>query len=142
LVNASGRTVGDAYMEESPNGVLIKVDLREAEPGIHGFHIHEKGRCEAPTFESAGDHFAPGGNEHGFLSADGPHAGDLPNAHVLVSGATSFEHFLEGVTLRPGERSLLDADGSALVMHGDADDYRTDPGGKSGDRIACGVIMR
>jgi len=142
LVNASGKAVGDAYLEESANGVLLKVDLREAEPGIHGFHIHETGRCEAPSFTSAGGHFAPQSKQHGFLSADGPHAGDLPNAHVLVRGAASFEHFLPGMTLSRGEHGLLDADGAALVMHQSSDDYETDPGGESGGRIVCGVIMR
>ena len=142
LVDTSGKTIGDALLRETPNGVLLQVDLASAEAGVHAFHIHETGRCDRPAFESAGGHFAPGGAEHGLLNAKGPHAGDLPNVHVPRDGRLSFEYLIARVTLRPGDRSLLDADGSALVMHRDRDDYTTDPAGSAGDRIACGVVMR
>jgi Cu-Zn family superoxide dismutase len=73
----------------------------------------------------------------------GPHAGDLPNVHVPASGDLAFEYFVDDVSLRSGRRdSLLDADGSALLMHQGADDYRTEPAGDAGTRIVCGVIMR
>lgn len=143
MKNTSGATVGDATLQETPHGVLLKVDLRGVQPGVHAFHIHETGRCEPPAFESAGGHFAPGGRQHGILNPDGPHAGDLPNVHVLTGGDVSFEYFVSHVTLRTGQRdSLLDADGSALVMHEGADDYRTDPAGDAGSRLVCGVIIQ
>ena len=142
LIDASGKTIGEALLRETPNGVLLQVDLASADAGAHAFHIHETGRCERPTFESAGGHFAPGTAEHGLLDANGPHAGDLPNVHVPADGRLSFEYLVPRVTLRPGDRSLLDADGSALVMHRDRDDYTSDPAGDAGDRIMCGVIMR
>ena len=142
LVDASGKTIGDALLRETPNGVLLQVDLGSAEAGVHAFHIHETGRCDRPAFESAGGHFAPGGAEHGLLDAEGPHAGDLPNVHVPADGRLSFEYLVAQVTLRPGDGSLLDADGSALVMHRDRDDYTSEPAGSAGDRIVCGVVIR
>ena len=142
LVDGSGKTIGDAVLKETPNGVLLQVDLASAEAGAHAFHIHETGRCDRPTFESAGGHFAPGGAEHGLFDPKGPHAGDLPNVHVPADGRLSFEYLVPRVTLGPGDRSLLDSDGSALVMHRDRDDYTSDPAGNAGDRIVCGVIMR
>ena len=141
--DSSGRTVGEAVLTQTPNGVLLKVDLRGVEAGVHAIHIHQTGRCDPPTFESANGHFAPDTNEHGFLDERGPHAGDLPNIHVPESGSVSFEYLVDRVTLhggRPG--SLLDADGAALVMHAEPDDYQTDPAGAAGDRLVCGVIMR
>jgi Cu-Zn family superoxide dismutase len=143
LVDTSGKTMGDALLRETPNGVLLKVDLESAEAGVHGFHIHETGRCDRSTFESAGGHFAPRGAEHGLLDPKGPHAGDLPNVHVPADGSLSFELLVPDVTLRSaGDNSLLDGDGSALVMHRNRDDYTSEPAGSAGDRIACGVIMR
>jgi Cu-Zn family superoxide dismutase len=142
LVDTSGKTIGDAFLRETPNGVLLKVDLGSAAAGVHGFHIHETGRCDRPTFESAGGHFAPRGAEHGLLDPKGPHAGDLPNVHVPADGRLSFEFLAPNLTLRSGDASLLDDDGSALVMHRDRDDYTTEPAGSAGDRIACGVVMR
>lgn len=141
--DAAGATVGDATLRQTANGVLLKVDLRGVKPGIHAFHIHETGQCTAPSFESAGGHFASQKRQHGFLDAGGPHAGDLPNVHVLESGDVSFEYFVEDVTLSGGNgASLLDTDGSALVMHAGSDDYHTDPAGAAGARLACGVIMQ
>ena len=94
-----------------------------------------------PTFESAGGHFNPAGAHHGFSNPDGAHAGDLPNLHV--GGApTEMEILVPGTTLGSGSTSLLDADGAALVLHGAADDYRSDPAGNAGARIACGVVTR
>jgi Cu-Zn family superoxide dismutase len=143
MQDRSGRNVGDARLTYTQNGVLLKVDLRGVEPGIHAFHIHQTGRCDPPSFESANGHFSPGQNEHGFLDERGPHAGDQPNLHVPTSGHLSFEYVVGKVTLQSGQPgSLLDADGSALVMHAGADDYRTNPAGSAGDRLVCGVIMR
>ena len=99
--------------------------------------------CTAPTFESAGGHFNPTGAAHGILSDKGAHLGDLPNIHVPPSGV-NVELFVPGVSLqsRPGLHALLDDDGAALVIHAKPDDYRTDPSGDAGDRLACGVIVK
>jgi Cu-Zn family superoxide dismutase len=112
-------------------------------PVGHAFHIHEKGQCDAATsFESAGGHFAPLKHTHGYLSADGPHAGDMPNQFVGSDGALQLQVVNPNVTLGSGEGALFDADGSALVLHAKLDDYRSQPSGDAGDRIACAVIQR
>jgi Cu-Zn family superoxide dismutase len=142
LADANGRSVGEALLQQTPHGVLIRVELRDVSPGVHALHIHEVGRCDAPSFESAGPHFAPSGQKHGFLHRDGPHAGDLPNVAVPSTKQETVEHFVAGVTLDAGPRSLLDANGSAIVIHARQDDYTSDPAGNAGDRIACGRIVQ
>jgi Cu-Zn family superoxide dismutase len=140
--NTGNQPVGEAVLRQTPNGVLITVNLRDLPPGEHGFHVHEKGTC-LPPFDSAGGHFNPTHKAHGFEDAKGPHAGDLPNLVVPESGTVKAELFTDRITLDPGKPdSVIDQDGSALVIHAGADDYRTNPAGDSGARIACGVIER
>jgi len=141
LVDGSGRGVGQARLQQSPHGVLLRLELKNATPGVHGLHIHEVGRCDAPSFESAGGHFSPARRDHGFLNPSGAHAGDLPNIFVPSSKELSIEYLVPDVTLDPGPRSLLDANGSAIVIHADQDDYFSDPAGHAGDRLACGPII-
>lgn len=136
LIGTGGETVGTVELRDGAGGVLLKVEVEGLEPGEHGLHIHETARCE-PPFESAGGHYAPAGRSHGFLSSGGPHTGDLPNL-VVAEGAAraAVQAWVAGVTVE----QLTDGDGSALVIHAGADDYRTDPAGDSGDRIACAAI--
>ena len=140
LTDANGGSVGTARLQQTPHGVLMKLDLQDATPGVHALHIHEAGRCEPPSFQSAGNHFEPSQRQHGFLNLDGPHAGDIPNIDVPPTRRLTVEHLLSGVTLDDGPRSLLHADGSAIIIHADEDDYASDPSGNAGDRIACGRI--
>src|SRR5690606_15593276 len=106
----------------------------------HGFHFHQTGQCEAPGFDSAGEHFNPTNASHGTAHPQGPHAGDIPNI-TGASGATHVDQTNSMVTLAEGAaNSLFDADGTALVVHADPDDYETQPSGNAGARIACGVI--
>jgi Cu-Zn family superoxide dismutase len=140
LRSAAGESVGDVSVRETATGVLMTIRLRGVAAGVHGLHVHEVGRCEPPSFESAGAHFNPTDAPHGFHQAKGPHLGDLPNVHVEQGGGLEVEVFAKGMTLKPGETSLMDKDGSAIVVHAGADDYTSDPAGESGDRIACGVI--
>ena len=142
IKDAMGNTVGNATLRETSSGVLIKVDLMNVPPGVHALHVHTTGKCDAPMFMTAGGHFAPGGTKHGLMATGGPHAGDLPNIFVPADGKLSLEVLEPGVTLAAGPRSLLDADGSAIVLHATADDYMTDPAGNAGGRIACGVITK
>jgi Cu-Zn family superoxide dismutase len=140
--HAIGKTIGTATLRETSSGVLLKVDFTGAPGGTHALHVHTTGKCDAPMFMTAGGHFAPGMTKHGLLATGGPHAGDLPNIYVPADGKLSMEILEPNVTLAAGPRSLLDADGSAIVLHATADDYMTDPAGNAGGRIACGVINK
>lgn len=141
LQNTEGETIGEAILTQMVNGVLITLDASNLPPGVHGFHIHEKGICEPPTFESAGGHFNPTNSKHGFDHPEGPHAGDLPNIIVRDDGTVKAEVFADMVTLETGkENSLLQESGTSLMIHSGADDYHSQPSGDAGDRIACGVI--
>lgn len=143
LKTAQGQKMGEARLQEAPSGVLITVTLTGAPAGAHAFHIHDAGKCEPPAFTTAGGHFNPASKKHGLLEAAGFHAGDLPNVNVPASGSLSFEFLASGVTLKAGEaNSLFDANGAALVLHAKGDDYKTDPSGAAGDRLACGVIEK
>ena len=112
-----------------------------APAGERAFHIHAVGKCE-PPFTSAGGHFNPASKKHGIAAAEGSHAGDMPNLHVPASGELMVEILNGAVTLEKGKaNSVFDSDGSAIVIHAGVDDYKTDPTGNAGDRIACGVIQ-
>jgi len=136
IKNLDGETVGTAVLRETDAGVLLHVKLAGLPPGVHGFHIHEKGECE-PPFETAGGHLMGEDSEHGYFKAQGAHAGDMPNIHVPESGELELEVLTGVEELEP---QLFDADGASLVIHRGADDYRSQPSGDAGERIACGVI--
>jgi Cu-Zn family superoxide dismutase len=143
LLDAQGNVVGSAQFTEGTGGggVVVTVQAQSLTPGEHGIHLHETGACEGPAFESAGGHINPTGAQHGLENPQGPHAGDLPGLSVGADGTASYQATNTLVTLSGGGAgSLLDADGSALVIHAAADDQVTDPTGNSGDRVACGVI--
>lgn len=130
-------------------GVEITVQVQGMKPGPHGFHIHTQGECapgpDAATgklvaFGAAGGHFDPHGTHtHGQpgKSSRQIHAGDVPNLVVGSSGSGMMRHVHTDVTLAPGPDSIV---GRSLVVHEGEDDYRTNPAGNSGPRIACGVI--
>jgi Cu-Zn family superoxide dismutase len=140
LKDKSGKEVGTVDLVQTPHGVLLKLSVKGIPAGEHAFHVHAVGKCE-PPFTSAGGHFNPGGAKHGMAAADGPHAGDMPNLHVPASGALAVEVANPAISLVKGQpNSVFDADGSAVIIHAGADDYKTDPTGNAGDRIACGVI--
>lgn len=141
IVNSDGNEIGTAELTETKKGVKIRLTLRGVEPGEKAVHFHETAKCDPPKFTTAGAHFNPSKKEHGFDNPKGYHAGDLPNLVISKNGAVDFEIITSNVTLEKGKKnSLLDEDGSALVIHAGPDDYVTDPSGNSGDRIACGII--
>ena len=142
IKDAQGKSVGSANFRETKNGLLIIVNTKGLPEGLHAVHIHSVGKCEGPSFTSAGGHFNPLGKKHGLGNPDGPHAGDLPDLYVDKDGVGRYEALRESMTLRPGETSIFDSDGSAIVIYATPDDNVTDPTGNADDRIACGVITK
>jgi len=143
LVNAAGQTIGQVRAWQTAGGVTFRIDASGLPHGVHGIHVHSVGRCDPPDFASAGPHWNPAGRKHGLSNPAGPHAGDLPNVEVAANGVLGATLTLPAASLfappdAPG--ALIDADGSALVIHAQADDNMTDPSGNSGARIACAVI--
>ncbi|BDG09794.1 superoxide dismutase family protein [Anaeromyxobacter paludicola] len=142
LVDAKGQELGTAKLVEEDGGVKMELMVANLPPGKHGIHVHAVGKCDPPDFKSAGPHFNPGNKHHGLHNPQGPHAGDLANLEVKPDGRARELVTLKGVTLGGGERSLFQPGGTALVIHADPDDEKTDPAGNSGARIACGVIEK
>lgn len=140
LLNAQGQPVGSAVLADTEGGVRVNLSVRGLPAGTHGVHIHQNGQCTAPDFTSAGPHYNPTSRQHGSQNPAGPHLGDLPNMTVAAGGTGELETVARGVTLR-GANPLLKPGGTSLVVHAAADDYRTDPSGNSGARIACGTIV-
>jgi Cu-Zn family superoxide dismutase len=141
MKDAQGQPVGTVLLEQTPHGVLVTADLTNLPAGVHAIHIHEVGKCE-PPFKTAGAHFNPEHHKHGIMEKSGMHAGDMPNLSVDEAGKAKAQFFITGITLGKGKTSVFDADGSAVIVHAQADDYKTDPAGAAGDRIACGVIEK
>jgi Cu-Zn family superoxide dismutase len=142
IIDARGKEIGTATLTQQPNGVLIESQVSGLQQGTRAFHIHQKGVCETPSFESAGGHFNPTDRKHGMEVFGGPHAGDLPNIIVGPDGSARASTLNPYVTLGPGKTSLLGEDGTALVIHAGQDDYRSQPSGDAGNRIACGRVER
>jgi len=141
LKNAAGQSVGSAVFREKGGRVHIVVQAQGLAPGRHGIHVHAVGRCEPPAFQSAGDHFNPLGREHGLENPEGAHAGDLPVLEADASGRAQYVADTDRLTLAPGATSVFDSDGSALAIHAQADDQRSEPSGNSGDRLVCGQLV-
>jgi Cu-Zn family superoxide dismutase len=138
--DTGGRTVARGSVSQVGDALRVRIEAAGLPAGIYGAHVHTAGRCDPPAFESAGPHWNPTGRQHGRDNPGGQHLGDLPNLMVGTDRRGSFEFTIPGATLSGGARPVLDGDGAAIVIHARADDYRTDPSGNSGTRIACGVI--
>lgn len=136
LKMADGTDVGKAVAEEIDGTIRVMVEVHGMTKGVHGTHVHAVGKCEGPDFASAGGHWNPTAHQHGKDNPMGPHAGDMPNLSVGDDGRDRTIFTLPGGTYA----GLMDEDGAALVVHANADDYKTDPSGNSGGRIACGVF--
>ena len=141
LANSAGDPIGTAQLLARANNLYLAVAIAGLEPGAHGFHLHTRGTCTAPDYKSAGGHLNPLDKEHGSLNPAGQHLGDLSNLEVGSSRSASNTYDL------PGDRNrlidwLFDDDGTAIVIHAGPDDYRSDPAGDAGARVACGVLIR
>lgn len=139
LTYANGAPAGTVQLFESGNRLRIAAAVVGAPEGAHGFHLHETGTCTRPDFTSAGGHLNPEGKDHGTLDPDGSHLGDLPNLIVAADGTGTIDAMVSS-DREEALRAIFDADGTAVVLHAGADDYRTDPSGDAGSRIACGVM--
>ena len=142
IINVDSRSIGHVTLTEVPKGVRLDLQVSGLAAGRHGLHIHSMGRCDPPDFRSAGPHFDPDGRRHGAKNPEGRHGGDLPNLEVDGSGHADLDFLIEGATLADGPHSLLLPEPRSIVIHADPDDELTDPAGKSGARIACGILQR
>ncbi len=146
LQDTLGREIGRVNLTERPGtrGVELEVSIeRGALPGQHGVHFHAVGKCDsASAFATAGPHFNPTDKKHGAFNPDGPHVGDLEPITVDDFRSAHFLWLDTRITLGTGPTSLMDADGTSIVLHALPDDQRTDPSGNSGARIACGIITK
>ena len=141
LKNGAGQTIGTVSLTEAPKGVLMRVEAKGLTPGWHGLHFHEKADCSKSDFTSAGAHTRHQGHGdakavHGLLNAEANETGDLPNIHAGADGAATAEVFTTLTTLS----ALRDGDGSAVLIHANADDHKTQPIGGAGARVACALV--
>jgi Cu-Zn family superoxide dismutase len=139
-----GKPVGTADFATVNRGVLITFDLHDLAPGAHAIHLHTSGNCDAKSaFTAAGPILTliPG-KQHGYLAEGGPEAGDLPNQFAGADGKLHASVITTGFGLGNGKRSIFDRDGVAIIVDARGDDYRTQPLGNAGERIACGVVIR
>jgi len=138
MTGSDAKDIGTVRLTETPHGLLLSVDLKDLPPGWRALHIHGAGDCSdhADHFMKAGGHAAAEGQEHGFLSDKGPHKGDLPNIFVTADGTAKAEFYTNLIAVA----DLTDADGAAMMIHAEKDDYISAPAGNAGTRLACGVI--
>jgi Cu-Zn family superoxide dismutase len=139
IINRQGQPIGTAYLTQDSLGVRVRAEVSGLTPGEHGLHIHSRGACDPPEFKSAGPHYQPEERSHGFLDPQGPHAGDLPMLGADAQGNVDDYDFTTA-WVRLSRESLLNPEGTALIIHAQPDNYLTDTGGSTGPRIACGVI--
>ncbi|HUG73394.1 MAG TPA: superoxide dismutase family protein [Steroidobacteraceae bacterium] len=142
LTSVAGRSVqGGLTVVNQGSGVSIRGEITGLAPGKdHGFHLHEVGECTLPNFASAGAHFNPTEAAHGGPESTDRHLGDLPNAKADADGRALIDVNVEGVTFVDKDGAPTEILGKSIVVHALPDDFKTQPSGGSGDRIACGVI--
>ena len=141
LKDAKDTSIGTVTLADGTSGVLMQIEVNGLAPGWHGTHLHMKGDCSDASagFKASGAHVGHGGGaEHGLLNPKGPETGDLPNIYAAENGTAKAEIFLSGMKVV----DLVDADGTAIIIHANQDDHTSQPIGGAGDRVACGVIAK
>lgn len=140
LAPTAGNTAkGTVTFTQKGDKVVVDAKLTGLTAGGHGFHVHEKGDCSASDGMSAGGHLNPSGKPHGDPNASDHHAGDMPMLHADASGNAMLSAELGPMTVGSG---ITDIVGKSVIVHKDADDFKTQPTGNSGARVACGVINK
>lgn len=135
-----GKAWGRVSFHEAEGKTFVRADVNGLAPNQQfGFHVHEKGDCSAPDFTSAGGHFNPETKPHGDHRTPQAHAGDLPNLSANGEGVATMSFNSSVLTVTQGPRSVV---GRAVIVHASPDDYKTQPTGNSGARIACGVVKQ
>jgi superoxide dismutase, Cu-Zn family len=143
LADGQGQPIGTAKISDNKDGgVSINLDVKNLVPGEHALHFHGTAKCEGPGFTTSGGHFNPAMKQHGQDNPMGSHAGDMANFTVGTKGTAKVTIVNPAVTLGDGASSLFANGGTALMIHAKADDYKSDPAGNAGDRIACGVVTK
>jgi Cu-Zn family superoxide dismutase len=149
MKDAQGKSVGTITLSETKSGakgagLVLEIKVHDLPPGNHGIHFHQNAKCDGPDFKSAGPHFNPDGKKHGLQNPEGHHAGDMMNISVNENGKVITKLTDKDVSLGDASdsHSLFSNGGTAVIIHAREDDMKTDPSGNSGDRIACGVVMK
>ena len=138
LASSAGNNVaGNVVFVQEGRKLFVIAEVTGLKPGPHGFHVHEKGDCSAADFASAGGHFNPDSQPHGNPATGAHHAGDMPLLVADASGKATARAELRSMSIGGGASDVV---GKAVVVHADADDFRSQLAGNSGARIACGVI--
>lgn len=141
ILDATGVPIGIAHLRETRLGVRVEVKVTKLPPGPHGTHVHAVGKCEPPEFTTAGAHFNINAKAHGVPGSIGAHAGDMPDLIVGADGTGSLLFYSPHLSLqKAASNGLTFGQGTAIVIHANEDDHKTDPSGNSGARIACGVV--
>jgi Cu-Zn family superoxide dismutase len=140
LAATTGSTArGNVTFTAKGDKVVVVAKATGLVPGSHGFHVHEKGDCSSGDGMSAGGHFNPLGKPHAHPSTADRHAGDMPMLVADSAGNASFTAELDVITIGGGSADVV---GKGVIVHKDPDDFKTQPTGNSGARVACGVVRK
>ncbi len=133
------KAAGTVTFTQKGDKVVVQAKVSGLAPGTHGFHIHEKGDCSSGDGMSAGGHFNPLGKPHSYATVEDRHAGDMPMLAADAAGNAVMTAELDVITIGRGATDII---GKAVIVHKDGDDFKTQPTGNAGARVACGVIRK
>ncbi len=134
------KVAGSVTFKQTGEKIMVLAEINGLSPGLHGFHVHDKGDCSAPDGTSAGGHFNPTSKPHGSPEHGEHHLGDLMQLVADSNGVARQASYIDGVTI--GDGGPTDIVGRSVIVHASPDDYKSQPAGNSGPRQACGVIVK